>query len=89
MAIKEAQSLVKKTGNLPVPLHLRNAPTKFMKQQGYGKDYKYAHGYEGNFVDMEFLPSSISGTQLFVPGNNPRENEMRGKLKVMWKKYRY
>ena len=89
MAIKEAQSLVKKTGNLPVPLHLRNAPTKLMKQQGYGKDYKYAHGYEGNFVDIEFLPPSISGTQLFVPGNNPRESEMRSKLKALWKKYGY
>ncbi|RLD90722.1 MAG: replication-associated recombination protein A [Bacteroidetes bacterium] len=89
MAIKEAQSLVKKTGNLPVPLHLRNAPTKLMKQQGYGKDYKYAHGYEGNFVNIEFLPSSISGTQLFVPGNNPRESEMRSKLKALWKRYGY
>ena len=89
MAIKEAQALIKKTGNLPVPLHLRNAPTKLMEQQGYGKDYKYAHGYESNFVDIEFLPSAISGTRLFVPGNNPREKEMRGKLKVMWKKYGY
>ncbi len=89
MAIKEAQKLVKKTENLPVPLHLRNAPTKLMEQQGYGKNYKYAHGYEGNFVDIEFMPKAISGSQLFVPGNNPRENEMRNKLKVMWKKYGY
>ncbi len=89
MAIKNAQQLVKKTGNLPVPLHLRNAPTKLMKQQGYGKNYKYAHNYEGNFTDIEFLPSSIAATQLFVPGDNPREKEMRNKLKVMWKKYGY
>ena len=89
MAIKDAQSLVKRTGNLPVPLHLRNAPTKLMKQQGYGKDYKYAHGYEGNFTDLEFLPEKIKSTKLFDPGNNPRENEMRNRLKVMWKKYGY
>ena len=89
MAIKEAQSIVKKTGNLPVPLHLRNAPTKLMKQEGYGKDYKYAHGYQDNFIDLEFLPDSIKGSRIFVPGNNPRENDMRSKLKVMWKKYGY
>jgi putative ATPase len=89
MAIKEAQSIVKKTGNLPVPLHLRNAPTKLMKQEGCGKDYKYAHGYQDNFIDLEFLPDSIKGSRIFVPGNNPRENDMRSKLKVMWKKYGY
>ena len=89
MAIREAQALVKKTGDLPVPLHLRNAPLKLMKQQGYGKDYKYAHGYEGNFIDLEYLPEKIKGTKLFDPGNNPRENEMRNKLKTMWKKYGY
>jgi putative ATPase len=89
MAIKEAQSIVKKTGNLPVPLHLRNAPTKLMKQEGYGKDYKYAHGYQDNFIDLEFLPESIKGSMIFEPGNNPRENDMRSKLKVMWKKYGY
>ena len=89
MAIESALSLVKKTGNQPVPLHLRNAPTKLMKQQGYGKDYKYAHGYKGNFINLEFLPESIVGTKIFDPGDNPRENEMRNKLKVMWKKYGY
>ncbi len=89
MAIEGALSMVKKTGNLPVPLHLRNAPTKLMKEQGYGKDYKYAHGYKGNFVNIEFLPEKVKGTKLFDPGNNPRENEMRNKLKVMWKKYGY
>ncbi len=90
MAINKAQSLVKKTGNLPVPLHLRNAPTDLMKEMGYGKSYQYAHDYEGNFVDLEFLPEKISGSTLFEPGNNPREQEMRKSLKNKWKnKYRY
>ena len=90
MAIREAQSLVQKTGNLPVPLHLRNAPTKLMKDIGYGKDYKYAHQHADNFVDLEFLPDKIKGTKLYEPGNNPRENEDRKKLKERWKgKYGY
>jgi len=89
MAIRDAQTLVKKTGNLPVPLHLRNAPTKLMKQEGYGKDYKYAHAYQGNFINLEFLPDKVKGTKIFEPGDNPREKEMRNKLKVMWKKYGY
>lgn len=88
-AINEAQALVKKTGNLPVPLHLRNAPTKLMDQIGYGKDYKYAHSYEGNFIDQEFLPEEIKGTAFFNPGNNIRENEMRKNLRSKWKKYGY
>ena len=90
MAIKEAQSLVQKTGNLPVPLHLRNAPTKLMKDIGYGKDYKYAHQHKDNFVELEFLPEEISGTKFYDPGNNIRENEDRKKLKNRWKtKYGY
>ncbi len=89
-AINKAQMLVKKTGNLPVPLHLRNAPTGLMKEMDYGKNYRYAHDYEGNFVDLEFLPEKISGSTLFEPGNNPREQEMRKSLKNKWKnKYRY
>ncbi len=89
-AINKAQELVKKTGNLPVPLHLRNAPTGLMKEMGYGKNYRYAHDYEGNFVDLEFLPEKISGSTLFEPGNNPREQEMRKSLKNKWKnRYRY
>ncbi len=89
-AIKKAQSLVKKTGNLPVPLHLRNAPTGLMEDMGYGKDYRYAHDYEGNFVNQEFLPDEISGNMLFEPGNNPREEEMRKSLRNKWKsRYRY
>lgn len=90
MAIKKAQSLVKKTGDLPVPLHLRNAPTGLMKDMDYGKGYRYAHDYEGNFINQEFLPEKISGSTLFEPGNNPREQEMRKSLKNKWKnRYRY
>ena len=90
IAIKDAQSLVKKTGNLSVPLHLRNAPTKLMKDIGYGKEYKYAHQYEDNFTDLEFLPEEISGTAIFNPGNNTREVDMRKWLQKRWKnKYGY
>lgn len=89
-AIDNAQALVKKTGDLPVPLHLRNAPTQLMKEIGYGKDYAYAHSYEGNFVDLEFLPDAIRGTLLYDPGKNPREEDIRKRLKALWqKKYRY
>ena len=85
-AINRAQALVKKTGNLAVPLHLRNAPTKLMKDIGYGHDYKYAHAYEGNFVEEEFLPKNIEGTRLYEPGNNLAENKIRELLKRNWKK---
>ena len=90
MAIKDAQALVQITGDLSIPLHLRNAPTKLMKDQDYGKGYKYAHSYPGNFVEQEFLPSEIAGTKLYDPGGNARENEMRKRLKIQWKeKYGY
>jgi len=90
VAIKEAHELVRQTGDLPVPIHLRNAPTKLMKEQGYGKDYKYSHDYENNFVEQEFLPDKIKGRKLFEPGNNARENELRTRLKKLWKtKYGY
>lgn len=90
VAIGEAAELVRKTGDLPVPLHLRNAPTKLMKNIGYGKDYKYAHSYDKNFVEQEFLPDAISGTKLYDPGNNAREAELRRFLKDRWKdKYGY
>ena len=90
MAIKEAQSMVQKTGNLPVPLHLRNAPTKLMKDIGYGKEYEYAHQHPGNFVELEFLPKAIQGNTFYEPGNNPRENEDRKRMKDRWKtKYHY
>ncbi|NNU34787.1 replication-associated recombination protein A [Mucilaginibacter sp. S1162] len=89
-AIGAAMSLVKQTGDLPVPLHLRNAPTKLMKNIGYGKDYKYAHNFEGNFVNPDFLPDAVKGTKIYEPGNNPRENESKEKLKKLWgDKYKY
>ncbi|NLF42709.1 MAG: replication-associated recombination protein A [Bacteroidales bacterium] len=90
MAINNASALVQKTGNLPVPLHLRNAPTKLMEKIGYGKAYKYAHDFEGNFAEQEFLPDELSGTSLYKPGNNPRENEIRARLRSLWgKRYKY
>ena len=90
MAIDEAMRMVKKTGQLPVPLHLRNAPTKLMKQLNYGKEYAYAHAYENNFIEQEFLPEKISGTTFYSPGNNTRENELRAFLKKRWQeKYGY
>ena len=88
-AIDGASALVKETGDLPVPLHLRNAPTELMKELGYAKGYKYAHFYTGNFVDLEFLPEKLSGTRIYQPGNNPRENELSKYLSRLWKKYRY
>ncbi len=89
-AINKAMDLVKQTGDLPVPLHLRNAPTKLMKELNYGKDYKYAHAYKGNFTDLEFLPDQMKGTKVYEPGNNPRENELRNHLRKLWKeKYGY
>lgn len=90
MAIDFALGMAHEKGNLSVPLHLRNAPTKLMKDLGYSQDYKYAHSYEGNFTDLEFLPDEIKGTKFYDPGNNPRENEMRQRLKNWWKnKYGY
>lgn len=89
-AIGKAQQLVKQTGNLSVPLHLRNAPTKLMKELGYGEAYKYAHAYEGNFVTQEFLPDEVSNTNLYEPGDNQRENITRDFLKKKWNnKYNY
>ena len=84
MAINEALALVKKTGNLPVPLHLRNAPTKLMKDLDYGKEYKYAHSYEGNFVDQDFLPEEIRDMTLYQPGNNATEKKIYDELKKKW-----
>lgn len=85
MAINEAMAKVKQTGNLPVPLHLRNAPTKLMKEMDYGKDYQYAHSHEGNFVDLEFLPKEIAGEKFYEPGNNSTENKIKEELKKKWK----
>jgi putative ATPase len=90
VAINDAQELVRKTGNLPVPLHIRNAPTKLMKELGYGKEYQYSHSYENNFSNQEFLPEEIKNTTLYTPGNNAKENSIREFLKSLWKgKYGY
>jgi len=90
MAIENAMSLVKQTGSLPVPLHLRNAPTKLMKELNYGSGYQYAHDFEGNFVQQDNLPKEIDGKVLYEPGANPAEERVRAKLLEDWKgKYKY
>jgi len=90
LAIDEALMAVKKTGDQPVPLHIRNAPTKLMKDLDYGKGYKYSHSFTGNFSEQEYLPEKLTGTRFYDPGNNPRENELRNYLKNLWKdKYGY
>lgn len=89
-AIGAAMELIRQTGDLPVPLHLRNAPTRLMKNIGYGKDYKYAHSFEGNFIDQDFLPDAIRGTKIYDPGNNAKEHETKEKLKKLWgERYKY
>ena len=90
MAIENALAKVRETGNLSIPLHLRNAPTKLMKDLNYGKGYQYAHNYVGNFADQEFLPKEIEGTQFFDPSVNPAEQRIREQLRDKWKeKYGY
>ena len=90
MAINEAQAMVKQTGDLPVPIHLRNAPTKLMKELGYGDEYQYSHSYENSFSQQEYLPDAIQETKFYDPGNNLRENSTREFLKNRWKnKYEY
>ena len=90
MAINNAQELVQQTGDLPVPLHIRNAPTKLMKDIGYGQNYKYSHDYPESFTEQEFLPDKIAGRKLYDPQSNARENELRARLKHLWKnKYGY
>lgn len=84
MAINEAIALAEKTAHLPVPLALRNAPTKLMKQIGYGKEYKYSHSYEGNFVQQNFMPDELKGTSLYTPGQNAREAEIKRSLQQWW-----
>jgi len=84
-AISNAEKLVQESGNLPVPLHLRNAPTSLMKNIGYGKEYKYAHDYENNFINQEFFPDKLSGTILYAPGKNTKENQISEFLKDKWK----
>ena len=90
MAINNAQALVKQTGDLSVPLHIRNAPTRLMKDIGYGKNYQYAHNFENNFKEQEFLPGQIAGTKLYDPGDNASEQRIREYLRNCWKeKYGY
>lgn len=90
MAVSNALNTVRETGDLPVPLHIRNAPTQLMKERGYGKGYQYAHEYDHNFSPQEYLPEKISGMKFYDPGNNPREEELRKRLKALWKdKYGY
>ena len=90
MALANAQQMVRQTGDLPVPLRIRNAPTKLMKQLGYHEDYKYAHDYVGNFVEQEFLPDALRGTKFYEPGQNPREDDTRRLLRSRWgQKYGY
>ncbi|HBH24886.1 MAG TPA: AAA family ATPase [Cytophagales bacterium] len=89
-AINKAQAALKQSGDLPVPMHIRNAPTKLMKDLDYGKGYKYAHDFPNNFVDQEFLPDQISGTAFYEPGQNSREEEFRKRLRFFWKdRYQY
>jgi putative ATPase len=90
LAIRKAQKSVRDQGDQPVPLHIRNAPTKLMKNIGYGKDYKYAHDFENNFVIQEFLPDKLSGMKFYDPQENQREKEIRERLRALWKnKYKY
>lgn len=86
LAIGKAQTLVRETGNLSVPLHLRNAPTKLMKDLGYSKEYKYSHDYPGNFVDQEYLPEEIANHRLYTPQNNALEVKVLERLRFWWKK---
>ena len=87
MAIDAAMQSAENTGHLGVPLHLRNAPTKLMKELDYGKDYKYAHSYEGNFVVQDFLPEELRGTMFYEPGKNAKEEEFRKYLEKTWGKF--
>ena len=90
MALNEAQSAIRRFGDLPVPLHIRNAPTKLMKQMGYSDGYKYAHDYEGNFAVQEYLPAGLEGSRFYTPGENARENDTRKLLHARWgEKYGY
>jgi putative ATPase len=90
LAINQAQALVRQTGDLPIPLNIRNAPTKLLKDLDYSKGYKYSHDYSGNFAEQEFLPEEVANTKLYEPGDNPQEQKLREQLKSLWKdKYSY
>lgn len=86
MAIDRALSLVEKTGDRPVPLHIRNAPTSLMKELGYGENYKYAHDYPGNFVRQQYLPDGLEGSRFWTPGANPQEERARALQEARWGK---
>lgn len=88
LGINAALAKVGETGNLPVPLHLRNAPTSLMKELGYGEDYKYAHDFQGNFIDQQYLPDEIKGSCFWQPQDNQQENKIRERLDALWKKRR-
>ncbi|MFN3940786.1 MAG: replication-associated recombination protein A, partial [Chitinophagales bacterium] len=89
-ALQKAKATVRQTGDLSVPLHLRNAPTAIMKELNYGRNYKYAHDFQDNFIDQEFLPEAIAGNTFYLPGKNPREEEINNFLRKRWKgKYGY
>ena len=90
MAVEAALQAVREKGDLPVPLHLRNAPTRLMKNLDYGKGYQYSHSYENSFSPQEYLPANLVGAKFYEPGKNPREEELRKFLKTLWKeKYGY
>lgn len=89
MAIEDAIAEVNRSGDLPVPLHLRNAPTNLMKEIGYGRDYKYAHSFEGNFIDQDYLPNELKDKKIYEPGENTRESDIRKRLRELWKNYNY
>lgn len=90
MAISKAQELIHQTGDLPVPLHLRNAPTRLMKELGYGDNYQYPHDQPGRFVEEEYLPKKIKGTKLWNPAENAREQELLIRMRNLWgKRYKY
>ena len=89
-AINKAQDIINETGNLPIPLHLKNAPTKLMKEFGYGKGYLYSHDFDNNFISQDFLPKNIDNNIFYNPGNNPKESKIKEWLKKNWKnKYNY
>ena len=89
MALANAQQAIRRTGDLPVPLHLRNAPTKLMKEIGYSDGYKYAHDYEGNFVLQQFLPDELKGQRFWQPQSNPAEDKLRAQMEKCWGKDKY
>lgn len=84
MALNNAEEAIRRFGDLPVPLHLRNAPTKLMKNIGYGSGYKYAHDYAGNFTEQEYLPQGLEGSRFYNPGSTPREEDTRRSLRERW-----